>query len=277
MFNMIRKLDMAETVEMQRYRMVVEYDGGDFAGWQLQPSERSVQGALEEAVAKLYQDDIRVHGSGRTDAGVHARGQVAHFDAPRAYDSRTILNALNAELPHDVSVRKVDPVDSSFHSRFSASSREYEYTITHARVSIDRRRQWILYSGLKHDLIEEAVSLLEGTHDFTGFSKFAPGKDHHYCHVFRARWYREGQTTRFVIKANRFLQGMVRCLVGGLVLVGRKKLSVEDFKIILESRDRSLAPMLVPPHGLVLRRIGFNAGERALVDEIKERMKWKET
>jgi tRNA pseudouridine38-40 synthase len=189
----------------KRFKLIVEYDGSDFVGWQLQPNGRSVQGALETALRALFSIDVRVHGAGRTDAGVHATGQVAHFDLVTQLDANTMMRALNAELPADVTVHAAEISAPDFHSRFSASSRSYVYTIAHDRLSLARRTQWILYAALDHEAIEAAVACLRGTHDFTAFSKYVPGLSHHYCHVFRAEWQSGEATTHFHIRANRFL------------------------------------------------------------------------
>ncbi len=252
----------------RRYRLLIEYDGTDFVGWQLQPNGRSVQGEIELALQRLFQQQVRVHGAGRTDAGVHASGQVAHFDLHSRLDAETVARALNAELPNDVTIREAGEVDNAFHSRFSASSRSYDYTIVQERVSLMRRQQWILYSSLDHGAIREAVASLRGTHDFTTFSKHVPGMPHHFCHVFEAVWEHDRTENHFRIKANRFLQGMVRCLVGGIVHVGRQRITPQEFAAMLEARDRGRAPMLAPAHGLVLTRVAYDAEERALVNGI---------
>ncbi len=254
--------------QRRRYRLLVEYDGTDFVGWQLQPNGRSAQGEIEQALLRLFQQNIRVHGAGRTDAGVHATGQVAHFDLHSRLDAETVARALNAELPPDITVRDAAEVDTEFHSRFTASSRSYEYTIVQERVSLMRRQQWILYASLDHDAIQQAVAALRGTHDFTTFSKHVPGMPHHYCHVFDAAWETDGTVSHFRIKANRFLQGMVRCLVGGIVHVGRQRITPNEFAAMLAARDRGRAPMLAPAHGLVLTGVGYSTEERAQIDDI---------
>ncbi len=260
-------------IPTRRYRIVVEYDGSDFVGWQLQPNGRSVQGALEQALQKLFSASVRIHGAGRTDAGVHATGQVAHFDIDRDLDGDTMARALNAELPPDVTVHRAAQVADDFHARFSASSRSYCYTIAHGRNSLHRRTQWMLYAGIDHDAIRQSIPCLRGTHDFTTFSKLMPDMEHHYCHVFDAAWEQDGEITRFHIRANRFLHGMVRCLVGGLVQVGRRKLSPEGFAQLLALRDRGHAPMLAPPQGLVLTRVGYDSADWETVQAIMDRLR----
>lgn len=257
----------------QRFKILVEYDGTDFVGWQVQQNGRSVQGDIESALHKLFGVDVRVHGAGRTDAGVHATGMTAHFDLAKQIDAHTLRRALNAELAADITVRQTETADGDFHARFSAASRSYVYTIAHDRISLDRRQQWILFARLDHDRIEDAVQRLAGTHDFESFSKFAPEQTHHYCHVFDIAWERGDEISRLHIRANRFLQGMVRCIVGGLVQVGRGKLSADDLMNILEAQDRSRAPMLAPPHGLVLTAVGYDETDwvtvRRIMDELK--------
>jgi tRNA pseudouridine38-40 synthase len=257
----------------QRIKIRVEYDGTDFVGWQLQSNGRSVQGEIELALTKIFHQNIRVHGAGRTDAGVHASGQMAHFDALTNLDAHKIQRALNAKLPFDVSIRQAECVNQDFHARFSAASRSYTYTISHERVSLARHEQWILFARVKHPLIHAAVAQLRGTHDFTSFSKYVPEQIHHYCHVFEAEW-EEGETfSRLHIRANRFLQGMVRCIVGGLVLVGRGRYTLDDFTSILEEKDRARSPMLAPPNGLVLTDVGYDLADRQTIDRIKERLR----
>jgi tRNA pseudouridine38-40 synthase len=257
----------------RRFKLVIEYDGTDFVGWQLQRNGRSVQGELEAALYRLFHRQTRVHGAGRTDAGVHATGQVAHFDLACRLDARTLLRALHAELPPDITIREIGDVTGEFHSRFSASSRSYVYTIVPYRVSLNRRQQWILYADLDHDAIREAVAALRGTHDFTTFSKRVPDIVHHYCHVFDAVWEEGAQQSRFHITANRFLQGMVRALVGGLVHVGRQRMTPSEFAALLTVRDRVRAPMLAPPHGLVLTAVRYDEVEyeiiRAIMDQLR--------
>ncbi len=176
-----------------------------------------------------------------------------------------LLRALNAALPPDVTVHAVEEAAADFHARFHASSRAYVYTIEHGRTSLHRDRRWILYAAIDHARVAAAVDLLPGTHDFRSFSKQAPGLAHHLCHVFSATWETDGRTSRFSIRANRFLHGMVRALVGGLMLVGRGKLSAEDIASMLAQPDPARIPMLAPPHGLVLEDVRYDAAEWAVV------------
>lgn len=252
-------------MQAYRHRITVEYDGGDFVGWQTQPNGRSVQQEIETAAARLFQKPVRVTGAGRTDAGVHARGQVAHFDAATTLDAHTIGRALNAMLPPDVTIHDVARVESDFHARFSASSRAYVYTVTSRRTSIDRRTRWILHGRIDHGRILDAVPALSGTHDFTSFSKQSDDVEHCFCHVFDAAWNSDGPEGRFEIRANRFLHGMVRAIVGGLMQVGRGRLDPGDIEGLLAARDRALTPMLAPPQGLVLTEVRYDPEEYAMM------------
>ena len=246
---------------LQRYKIIVEYDGTDFIGWQMQPNGRSVQEVLERAAEQLFQRFTRVIGAGRTDAGVHGLGQVAHFDASSELDTHTICRALNAHLPADITVHCVEAENAGFHARFSASSRAYEYTVTGERTSLHRRNRWLLHGRIDHGRILDAVRILPGTHDFTTFSKQSDDVGHCYCHIFEAEWTNKGPIGRFTIRANRFLHGMVRAIVGGLVQVGRHRIDPDGFAEFLIARDRALTPMLAPPHGLVLTEVRYDPEE----------------
>jgi tRNA pseudouridine38-40 synthase len=259
--------------EVQRFKMRIEYDGTDFVGWQIQNNGRSVQGEMERVLRMICGGTPRVHGSGRTDAGVHAEGQVAHVDLATRLSPAHLRNALNAELPADVTVHHIDTVNTDFHARHSASSRSYVYTIAHQRISLDRRRQWMLFAAFDHEAVRTAIPLLRGAHDFTTFSKYVPELHHHYCHVFDVRWESDGEQSRFHITANRFLHGMVRSIVGELARIGRGKSTTGDLLRLLTARDRVLSPMLAPAHGLVLRQVSYDADERAIVTAVMNELR----
>ena len=246
---------------MPRIKLLIEYDGTDFIGWQTQPNGRSVQAAIERALEELFGTATRIHGAGRTDTGVHASGQVAHFDAETLLSPATIVNALNARLPEDVVVKRADVADDAFHARFSASSRRYTYRIFTGRSALLRRNHWLFYARLNLQEMQEAVNFLTGTHDFTTLSKYSDDSKHGFCHVFHARLEVEGSLYRFDITANRFLTGMVRSIVGGLAQVGRGKMTAQEFDARLQARNRTHAPQLAPPHGLTLEEVKYDKDE----------------
>jgi tRNA pseudouridine38-40 synthase len=256
----------------RRFKCTIEYDGTDFSGWQVQTNGRSVQGAMEGALRDLFQEDVRLHGAGRTDAGVHARGQAAHFDADTRLDPYTIAKALNSRLPGEITIRGIESVSDDFHARFSASSRSYVYTISQERISLGRSYSWTVNGALNHAAMSEAASCIAGTRDFTTFSKLAEDQTHCFCHVFEADWTRGEERSVFRVRANRFLTGMVRALVGGLVQVGRKRIPAEGFAALLEARNRTLTPMLAPPSGLVLDRVDYDPADYEFIRGIMKKL-----
>ena len=257
---------------MTRFKLLVEYDGTDFVGWQSQPNGRSVQKSIEQALAELFGQAIRLHGAGRTDTGVHAFGQIAHFDAETALPPETIVKALNARLKADITIRNVEVAASDFHARFSASSRRYTYRIITERSSLLRRNHYIFYSRLNLQQMEDATKCLLGTHDFTTFSKHSDSVVHCFCHVYSAGWTTDGACFIFDISANRFLTGMVRAIVGGMLQIGRGKMTATEFSNLLALRDRRYTPSLAPPYGLTLEEVKYDPAEfefmRGILKEI---------
>ena len=238
--------------------LLIEYDGTEFSGWQVQENGRSVQGELERACKQLFGEDIPVHGAGRTDAGVHARGMVAHSELPDMMTIRKLTMAINATTPKDIAVRDVRLVPDDFHARHSASSRTYRYTIKHERTALDRNFVWAIHRSVDRTIIERITAELIGEHDFTSFSKRTNDVDHYRCIVQHASWDFRGTTFALTLRANRFVRGMVRALVGAIVQTGQGVLSEEGFKSLLHSpREVARAKYLAPPHGLVLEAVEY--------------------
>ena len=238
--------------------LIIEYDGTEFAGWQYQANARTVQEALETALRELLQEDVHITGSGRTDAGVHARGQVAHCDIGNMMDVRSITRGANALLPPDVVVRHVEQVDDQFHARYGAVWRWYRYTISQEPIAIGRTYAWHWGQHLNDELLHLCARQILGEHDFQAFSKVDTEVKHFRCTVGLAEWKRENATLTFDIKANRFLYGMVRALVGTMVEIARGHRTLEDFQRILASKDRSQAGMAAPAAGLRLERVIYS-------------------
>jgi len=242
-------------------KLTLEYDGTDFSGWQVQPDVRTVQGVLEAALADLTGEAARVTGAGRTDAGVHALGQVASVATSLGLPAERIGFALNARLPRDVRVVKVVDVPGSFHARFDAVSRSYFYLIGHAASPVWRRNRWFVRILLDEAAMRDALSLLEGEHDFSSFCLVGSEPDHHRCRVTEISLECEGTfggMSVLRIVANRFLRGMVRSIVGTLVEVGRGKITPSEFGTILATRDRGAAGPTAPPHGLYLEEVRYD-------------------
>lgn len=244
---------------MRTLKLLLEYDGTGFSGWQVQPGKRTVQGDIEKVLEKLLGEKATLIGAGRTDAGVHAKGQVASFQTASQRSSEVILRALNAGKDRDLAVREAVDMgeDSHFHARFSARSRMYEYRIVQGRSPLRRRYAWEVTYPLDVAKMQRAAKCLVGKHDFTSFSSAQAEARTRICTVKEAGWNREGEELVFRIEADRFLQAMVRSLVGTLVDVGRGRFKSTEMRRILAARDRSLAGKTAPAHGLCLIQVNY--------------------
>ena len=243
--------------------LLIEYDGTDFAGWQTQgdhPKGRSVQNEIEKGFQQLFSKPIPVHGAGRTDSGVHARGMVAHveFEEEIPMPLRKLIMALNATTPEDIAILDVRPVPDDFHARHSASFRQYRYTVKRDRAAIDRNYVWAIRRPVDVAILKECSKMLPGEFDFTSFSKHTNDVEHYRCIVERAEWEEIGKYLYFTIRANRFVRGMVRALVGAMIETAQGKLSVEEFRELLhQPREVWRAKYIAPAHGLVLETVGY--------------------
>lgn len=242
----------------QKLMAVVEYDGTDYLGFQIQAQGRTVQGELERALAAVTQEEVKVVGSGRTDSGAHAQGQVVVFSTAWRRPPEELQRALNAVLPADIAVRELRPVAESFHPRFDAVSREYRYAVLNQpwRSPLARRFAYHFPWPLDVAAMNEAAGTLVGSHDFASFGR-APQGDNTVRQVYRAQWTPEEPFVYFDIVANAFLYRMVRSLVGTLLLVGTGELSPDGFEEILRSADRDRAGQVAPPHGLCLVKVNY--------------------
>ena len=245
-------------MKLQRYRLELEYDGSEFAGWQVQPGKRTVQGELEKAIAQFFQEEVRVTAAGRTDAGVHALGQVVHFDAATPRPLEKIFLGLNSLLPPDIAVVSVEPVPESFDARYSAVRRKYRYQIVQRPSAVWRKYAWVLPQSLNVHDMQRCSERIRGEHDFRAFCSTQAEVKHYRCTVQRAVWlYEPDGKLVFSVAANRFLHNMVRILVGTMVEVGRGRFGIGDFEQMLESRDRTAAGMTAPPQGLFLAGVDY--------------------
>lgn len=244
---------------MPTYRIIVEYDGSDFCGWQIQPHQPTIQQALEEAASTALRAPISIVGSGRTDAGVHARGQVAHFTANEPVDPHSLLASLNGILPRSIAVRSLDRVPDGFHARYDARLRCYHYFVSTGYRALDRHVRLHIRSDTDFSRMNDAAADLLGRHDFSTFCRTQSETANRICHVLEARWIRESDNGdwRFQIAADRFLHGMVRSIVGTLLEVGQGKRLVDDLPAILRKVDRRSAGPAAPALGLVLEYVGY--------------------
>lgn len=242
-------------MRMRNIKLLVEYDGACYVGWQRQLNGKSIQGEIEKALQTILGQDVALIGAGRTDSGVHARGQVANFKTDAALGFKKIRSGLNGLLPEDIVVHSVEEVDENFNARFSAKGREYSYLITQVPTALLRNYSWYVKYPLKENLMNEAAGILEGVHDFTSFARANSDVDHHRCSVILSSWSTENSTLRYTIRADRFLHGMVRALVGTMVDIGRGYTKLEDLNQILESKDRKTAGRAAPACGLILEKV----------------------
>ncbi len=245
---------------MSRFKIIIEYDGSGFVGWQRQENGPSVQQAIEEAIARFCGEAVTVFGAGRTDAGVHALGQVAHFDIGRDASPKTVRDAINYHLkPARIAVVNAERVPEDFHARFSARERSYLYRIANrrARPALERGRTWWVPTPLDETLMADAARHLIGRHDFTSFrasicQAASPIKTLDALDVVR-----DGDEIRIEARARSFLHHQVRNMVGTLKLVGEDKWSGDTVREALEARDRSSAGPTAPAEGLYLVEVKY--------------------
>jgi tRNA pseudouridine38-40 synthase len=235
---------------------MLEYDGTNFFGWQRQDGERTVQGEIEKALAEFGEGAITVIGAGRTDAGVHALGQVAHFDLRRDFPLKTMFLALNAKVPRDIALKSVEIVERTFHARFSAQWRKYLYIISKYPTAIGRRFSW--HPGFEYDLLilKSLAPKIVGKHDFAAFCKLKSRPQNAICTVKHAFWSENEAQVVFEIVADHFLHGMVRLMVGTMMDVARGRFSLADWEQIMKSGDVKLAGASAPAQGLFLAEVG---------------------
>ncbi|CAO3413763.1 tRNA pseudouridine(38-40) synthase TruA [Azospirillum doebereinerae] len=238
---------------MQRWKLTVEYDGRPFVGWQRQDNGPSVQQSLEEAVLRLSGETVRVHGSGRTDAGVHALGQVCHFDLEKSFTGLKLRDALNFHLkPAPIAVVEVEPALEGFHARLTSTGRSYVYRIVNRRapLALDAGRAWHVSKPLNAEAMHEAAQVLVGAHDFTSFRASLCQAKSPLKTLDRLDVERVGDEIRVHAAARSFLHHQVRNMVGTLELVGTGKWTAADLRRALDARDRAKAGPTAPPDGL---------------------------
>lgn len=242
----------------QRYKLLIEYDGTHFSGWQIQPKERTVEGVIEKALSTLYQLDIDVVGQGRTDTGVHALHQVAHADLPDTYSERRIIHAMRGLLPEDVSIFAIEKINSEFHSRFDAISRKYIFRVANRPIPLDRHKIWYSFLDCDIELLHKCANFIIGDHDFLQFC--IPNEDPHLttrCTVTESIWRKDGELLIYTIRGNRFLRKMVRRLVGTMVQVSAQKMQLKNFEEMLSNPTSTAPAYTAPPHGLTLDSVEY--------------------
>ena len=241
-----------------RYFVWFGYNGTNYHGWQIQPNGITVQSELERCLSLLLREKISVTGAGRTDAGVHARRMAAHFDTNAAFDPTMLVKKLNGLLPVDIAVYLVEQVDVDLHARFSATSRLYHYYVHTQKSPFNRQYSLELHYVLDYQLMNQAAQLLFDYDDFGAFCKAGSDVKTTICHVTKAQWHQTSPTEwYFEIEANRFLRNMVRAVVGTLVEVGRHRMSLDEFRLVIEGKKRTQAGESMPAHALFLEDVKY--------------------
>ena len=245
--------DKVKSISVRRYFIYLGYNGKNFRGWQIQPNGMTVQQSIEEALAILMRKPVPIVGAGRTDAGVHARLMIAHFDWEGPIEDLAFLaEKLNRLLPKDIAGYKIVPVVPEAHARFDATSRTYKYYITTRKDPFNYELVYKLPGRLDFEAMNEACKVLFDYIDFTSFSKLHTDVKTNNCHIQHAGWTQEGDIWVFTIRADRFLRNMVRAIVGTLLEVGRGRLTIDGFRNVIEAKDRCKAGTSVPGHALFL-------------------------
>ena len=247
------------TPNVRRWKCVCAYDGTRFAGWQSQAGGRAIQDVIERRLAQIFKTSIRIHGSGRTDSGVHALGQVFHFDADWRHEPEKLLAAFRVGLPAEIQVKSVRAVASGFHARFDATGKRYEYHLHLGDADpFTRPFCWQVFKPLDVAAMQAAAAVLRGRHDFRAFTALnGTEREHAVRDLRRLDVVRRGRRIRVVAEADGFLYKMVRSLVGVLVAAGEGKLTPAQIRALLHSRERTAAIQSAPAQGLFLAQVYY--------------------
>lgn len=241
-----------------RFFITLSYSGKNYVGWQIQPNGISVQQVLQEALSTILREQIEVVGAGRTDAGVHARKMVAHFDfSGESFDIAQLIKSLNSFLPRDIAVHQICEVNPDAHARFSATSRTYKYYLTTEKDPFLHDFSYQVFFQPDITFMNKLCEVLKEYSDFTSFSKLHTDVKTNICKIHEAYWEQDGSRFIFTITADRFLRNMVRAIVGTLLEAGRGKLDERGLRRIIEGKNRGLAGTSAPGHALFLHDVGY--------------------
>ena len=245
---------------MHRYKIVIQYDGSFFKGWQLQKNEKTVQGDIENALKIMTKSSSRIilKGSGRTDAGVHAFGQVAHFDLNTHLNENQIKNALNFYTDENCKIMSVCRIHDNFDSRFDAKTRTYEYQIYTGNSILYRNQAWLKKDSVDIKILNKLAEIIIGEHDFLSFSKYNPEIKNTRSIIYHSKWHKEEKFLSYNICANRFLHHMIRYLVGMMVAVSERRFSLKHFKTLLHEPQKNVQIHRAPACGLKLLEVKYD-------------------
>ena len=245
---------------MPRYFIHMAYNGNRYHGYQIQPHSTSVQETVEQCLSLKLSQPVSITGCGRTDTGVHARNYYAHFDLEQPLeDADALANQMNAFLPDDIVIYRIWQVAPEMHARFDAVSRTYHYYITRTKNPFHTQDAFYLYGDLDVAKMQEAANILFEYEDFTSFSKVHTQVKTNNCKIIEARWFEQDGLLVFRIKADRFLRNMVRAIVGTLLEIGKGRMTLEEFRAVIERKDRCEAGTSVPAHALFLEEVEYPA------------------
>ena len=242
---------------MFNYKITIQYDGTQYAGWQIQENATTVQEVIIQSIEKILQEKINLIGAGRTDAGVHALGQVANFTTTRELDLYKFKYSVNSILPSDISIAKVELAEENFHARFSAKKRSYIYLVANHKSPFFDRYSYTLFFDFDQKKLNDLASVFIGNQDFTSFSKVNTEVRNKFCEIYEARWRRQKNFFIFYIEANRFLYGMVRAIVGTILKSYSSDEGINNLKNIILQRDRNAAADSAPAKGLFLYKVKY--------------------
>lgn len=243
---------------MLRYKITIQYDGTHYFGWQMQSHKRTIQKEIEAALAPLNNNKrVKVTGAGRTDTGVHAFGQVAHFDLDTNLRITQLLKALNARLPHDIRIIDVAQTSDEFHARFSAKRRHYRYQCYLGDNLLFKNQSWSI-GEIDKSILDIFAKKIEGTHDFLSFSKLNKQLENTECSIYESKWFKSENMLIFNVCGNRFLHHMVRYLVGTMVAGAQDKISLDYFENLLINPQKNVKIFKAPPEGLILIGIDYD-------------------
>jgi len=244
---------------MRRYKITIQYDGTNFSGFQSQKNNTGIQDKIESSIASLnHNKKVRIYGASRTDAGVHALGQVAHFDLDSKLDDEDLLRAINARLDRQIRIANLKKINDNFHSRFDAISKEYNYSCSLSDNPLLLKDHHHI-KKVDINILLDLCKIIEGEHDFLSFSKFSNKKNNN-CKIFTSKWVfddKKEEKLSYIIHGNRFLHHMVRYLVGTMIAVGQHKISIDDFKNLLDKPKKDAKIFKAPSNGLILKEIFY--------------------
>ena len=244
---------------MKKILLTIQYNGKNFAGWQVQPNKRTIQGVLEEAISKLLQEKITLFASGRTDSGVHAVGQKVHFDTSATIPPKNFKSALNSVLSHDIRVTNSKRVDDEFNARYSAKEKTYIYSLYYGdENALKSRYKTHLKITPNIEVMKSACKVLEGTHDFKCFLASGSSVKDTVRTIYSIKIIKKGKDIDIKVSGNGFLYNMVRIIVGTLIGVSENRISLEDIKTALETGDRKKVGKTMPPQGLCLYSVSYS-------------------